>query len=337
MQPQAVTPCGAIVLSFLVAATCAAQGEVATAPLVLEAKISLGDFRGRIDHLAIDTVRQRLYVAELGDNSIGVIDLKANRLIRTIGGFSEPQGVGYEPSTDTVYVSNGGDGSVRLLHGPELQPAGRIELGSDADNIRIDTVHHRVVVGYGDGALAVIDAQTLRVVATIPLKAHPESFQLDTDGRRAYVNVPNAGGITVVDLPARRELASWGTDDFKSNYPMTLDSARQLLWVAFRQPPMLVAFDAKTGARIIALQSCGDADDLFLDGARELIYVSCGAGVIDVWGKRGAAYVQLTSIATVAGARTSLFAPEQDRLYLAVRGNASEPAALWVFRPSPQK
>src|SRR5256885_10463488 len=50
----------------------AAQGD----PLVLESKIPLGDVKGRIDHLAVDAARQRLYVAELGNDSVGVLDVK---------------------------------------------------------------------------------------------------------------------------------------------------------------------------------------------------------------------------------------------------------------------
>src|SRR6202048_208894 len=104
-------------------------------PLVLESKIPLGGVKGRIDHLAVDAARQRLYVAELGNNSVGVVDLKDGRLLRTLHGFREPQGIAYEPSSDTIYVANAGDGSVRLLHGEDLTPTGAIELGEGADNI----------------------------------------------------------------------------------------------------------------------------------------------------------------------------------------------------------
>src|SRR5437773_9846176 len=143
-------------------------------PLVLESKISLGEVKGRIDHLAVDAARQRLYIAELGNDSVAVVDVKAGKLLRTLHGFREPQGIGYEPSTDTVYVASAGDGSVRLLHGEDLTPAGIIGLGADADNIRIDAPSHRVLVGYGGGALAVIDPAHRQNIADIPLKAHPE-------------------------------------------------------------------------------------------------------------------------------------------------------------------
>src|SRR6202795_3195159 len=105
--------------------------------LQLEAKIVLGDVRGRIDHMAIDLKRQRLFVAELGNDSVGIVYLANRKLINRIPGLKEPQGVGYEPSTDMLYVANAGDGSVRLFEGSDYKTTGRIELGSDADNIQI--------------------------------------------------------------------------------------------------------------------------------------------------------------------------------------------------------
>jgi hypothetical protein len=46
-------------------------------------------------------------------------------------------------------------------------------------------------------------------------------------------------------------------------------------------------------------------------------------------------YRRLLRVPTVAGARTSLFVPELDRLFVAARARGSEPAAIWVFRPVP--
>jgi hypothetical protein len=55
-----------------------------TGPLQLETKIPLGDVRGRIDHMAVDLKRQRLFVAELGNDSVGIVDLANRKLIRSI-------------------------------------------------------------------------------------------------------------------------------------------------------------------------------------------------------------------------------------------------------------
>src|SRR5215813_2825575 len=158
------------------------QGE--TPALKLEAKIPLGNVSGRIDHMAVDLTQQRLFVAELGNNTVGIISLGGRNVIRTLNGLKEPQGVAYLPSTDTLYVANGGDGSVRLFSGSDYAAAGQIDLGDDADNIRIDAPANRIVVGYGSGGLAVIDAANSKKIADIPLSVHPEGFQLDPGSNR---------------------------------------------------------------------------------------------------------------------------------------------------------
>ena len=150
----------------LIALVCSSAANAAA--LELEAKIPLGDVHGRIDHLAIDVKRQRLYVAELGNDTVGVVDLKDRKTVRTLSGLKEPQGIGYVPSIDTVFVANAGDGSVRLFQGAELTPAGQIALGDDADNVRVDDAANRVFVGYGSGALAVIDITKRQKIADIP-------------------------------------------------------------------------------------------------------------------------------------------------------------------------
>ena len=106
--------------------------------LALERKINLGKVSGRIDHMAIDLARKRLFVSELGNNSVAVIDLQSERMIREIDGLHEPQGIGYSSETGVAAITSAGDGSVRLFKGDDLTPAGTIELGDDADNIWSD-------------------------------------------------------------------------------------------------------------------------------------------------------------------------------------------------------
>ncbi|WFU38403.1 YncE family protein [Bradyrhizobium sp. CB82] len=319
-----------IVLGGAVMSARAEEGS----PLQLEAKILLGHVRGRIDHMAVDLKRQRLFVAELGNDSLGVIDLAKRNLVRTISRLSEPQGVGYEPSTDTLFVANARDGSVKLFDGNDYEARGQIELGSDADNIRIDAAARRVIVGYGDGALAYLDAATRNKVQNTPLKAHPESFQLDPDTNRIFVNLPNARAVAVVDGKSAKQLASWPVDR-GGNYAMAIDRERNRLLVAFRSPPGLGVLELADGKAIGIVDTCGDVDDLFVDARRKRVYVSCGQGYVDVLEANGMAYQRISRIPTVAGARTSLFIPEIDRLLVAVRESFAGPAAIWMFRPVP--
>jgi DNA-binding beta-propeller fold protein YncE len=301
-------------------------------PLQLDIKIPLGNVKGRIDHLAVDTARQRLFVAELGNDSLGVIDLKERKLLRTIAGLKEPQGVGYVPSTDTVYVANAGDGSVRLFRGDDLAPGGRIDLGDDADNIRVDVGSNQVFVGYGGGAIAVIDPAQARKIADVPLKAHPESFQLSASTSQIFVNLPGARAISVIDRLAGQPRADWPTRNAGGNYPMALDDAAQHVIVAFRAPARLAVFAMKDGASIAERDTCGDSDDVFFDAKRKRVYVICGAGFIDIFDAADGAYQRIARLPTVSGARTGLFIPALDLLALAARASGNERAALWLYR-----
>jgi hypothetical protein len=321
----------ALVIGLITATS--AQAQTPPAPLVLEAKIPLGSISGRIDHLAVDLKRQRLFVAELGNNSLGVVDLVAGKVLRTLAGLSEPQGVGYEPTIDTVYVANAGDGSVRAFRGEDLAAAGRIDLGDDADNVRIDAARPRVIVGYGAGALAIIDPAAETKVGDIRLKAHPESFQIDGD--RVFVNVPDARLIEVADLRKGEVVGAWPTQPDHSNFPMAVDRDAHRLFVVFRSPARLAVMSTADGSVIGGHETGGDADDVFVDTKRHRVYVTCGAGIVDVFEDRGGNYQRIGQVPTASGARTSLFVPEMDRLFVAVREAGNEPAAIWVFRPSP--
>jgi DNA-binding beta-propeller fold protein YncE len=279
-------------------------------------------------------LRQRLLVAELGNDSLGVVDLAAGKVLRTIRGFREPQGVAYVPFADSVFVANAGDGSVHVLRGDDFTPIDRIDLGDDADNVRVDTARNRVLVGYGEGALAVIDPTTRTKVADIRLKAHPESFQIDETETRVFVNVPDSRDIEVVDLPAG-SIRSLPTQGAGSNFPMAIDAEAHRVLVVFRSPPTLMALSSQDGHVVSKVETCSDADDVFVDARRHHVYVSCGEGVVDVLEQDEAGYRRLARVPMVSGARTSLFVPELDRLFVAVRAKSNEPAAIWVFRPDP--
>jgi DNA-binding beta-propeller fold protein YncE len=305
-------------------------------PLVLESTIPLRNVGGRIDHMAIDRARQRLIVAALGNGTVEVVDLGTGKPLQRIGGLKDPQGVAYAEKADVLFVANAGDGSVRMFGAADLAPLGRIDLKKDADNIRINPRNRNVVVGYGDGGLAIIDPATRTVLDTIPLKGHPEGFQIEPQTGRAFVNIPDAQQIAVIDLDARRQIATWKVADASANFPMALNSTEGVLASVFRSPPRLVLLDTKTGTVTGNLAACGDADDVFFDARRARIYVSCGAGEIAVFQRDGGTYRALASVPTPSGARTSLFVPELDRLFLAVRaGLLSSDASLQIFRPTP--
>ncbi len=309
-----------------------AAGARPQPPLHLTGTIALPGVAGRIDHLAADVDHQRLFVAALGNNSIEVVDLRSLSRVRSVTGPHQPQGLAYLAGARLIVVAGGQDGSVEFRDAGDFHTVRTVALGDDADNVRYDAPTHRVFVGYGDGALAAISEDGTRL-ADAKLPGHPESFQLETSGPRIFVNVPSAGRIVVVSRDTMKVTASWPVAAAGANYPMALDEAGRRLFVGCRRPARLLICDTVSGKSIGSAATVGDADDLFYDGRRRRVYVSGGDGAIDVLRADGAALEAIARIPTAPGARTSLFVPEQDRLYVAVPARRGQAAELRVFEP----
>jgi YVTN family beta-propeller protein len=303
-------------------------------PLKLVQKIELPEVQGRIDHMSVDMKGQRLFVSALGNNTVEVIDLKAGKRTHTITGLEEPQGVLYVPANDRLFVANGKDGTVKIFDGTSLSLLKTLEYGDDADNLRYDFSRQRIYVGFGSGTLGEIDAEGQRV-AEIKLDTHPESFQLEKNSSRIYVNLPKSRKVAVVDREKHSVVTAWGTGMSLANYPMALDESDHRLFVVTRFPARILVFDTENGKVVQSLPAVGDCDDVFFDPAHKRIYASGGEGAISVFEKKDPDhYVEVSRIRTVKGARTSFYSSDLGRLYLAVRRQGSAPAMIQIFEAS---
>ncbi len=310
--------------------------SAAAQPLQLEKTIPLGNINGRIDHLTADLAGHRIFVAALGNNTVEVVDLAAGKVVHSIRGLHEPQGVFFSSEGNRLYVANGQDGHVRVFDGQSFEQTADYDFNSNADNIRFEPAIKEVFVGYGDGALGVINADLKSRVGDTMLDAHPESFQLEKQGPRIFVNVPGAGNVTVIDRRTRSVTAKWPVAGAQANFPMALDEANHRLFVGCRKPAKLIVLDTANGKEAASLDIAGDTDDLFYDAVTKRIYVSGGAGSITVVQQKDSdQYESIATIPTAPGARTSLFVPELKRLYVARPHRGKQDAALMVFAISP--
>lgn len=301
-------------------------------PLTLVRSIELPHVEGRIDHLAFDSATQRLYVAALGNNTVEVLDVKAGLHLRSLAGFREPQGIAVAADGRSVGVANGQGEGLQLLSADDYRPGTMVRLGGDADNVRYDAAARRLYVGYGGGALAVIDPAAGTLLGQVKLAGHPESFQLERDGSRVFVNIPNAEQIAVVDRASMTLRTTWPLTTARANYPMSLDEAHHRLFIGCRRPARALVLDTTSGKESASFEIVGDTDDLFYDGARQRVYVSGGDGFIDVVEDQGGnRFTRIGHVATAAGARTSLFVAEQGRLYLAVPHRGNQRAEVRVY------
>lgn len=314
------------------------QGQPAGALLRLVQTIPMPGVRGRLGGMAIDLQHGQLFVAASGNNTVEVLDLADGRRLKSVRGFGEPKGMAYLPAQDVLVVTSGWNGLMQFLRRSSLREIGRHRFSSDADVVRYEPALDRVFVGYGDGAIACFDAGRREWLMDFSLGTHPAGFEVETKGQRVFINVPDDPRGPLVKVLLRREGRPWAhLDDWrltygKGNYAMALDERRGRLFVACREPGMLLALDTESGKVVDYTPIGADAGGMFWDEAARQLYIACGAGTLDVVRQEDANHYKVVErVATGPGTRTCLFEPGTRRLYVAVPAREPQPAEVRVY------
>jgi DNA-binding beta-propeller fold protein YncE len=249
--------------------------------------------------------------------------------IHSITGLGSPQGILYTRDPDRLFVANDKGGILKIFEGKSFEPLGEVNFKDDADNVRYDDATKKVYVGFGSGGLAVVSAPNGKQIGSIKLSAHPEAFELEKNGRRIFVNVPNSRHVAVIDRDKGEVIARWQTDLAFGNFPMALDEANHRLFVGCRLPSKLVVLNTDSGNVVAKIDISSDPDEVFYDSKHHRIYTICGAGKINILNQIDPnPYAVSTKIDTTDGARTGLFVPERHVLFVAIPHRGSQDAEI---------
>src|SRR5213595_3492862 len=298
----------------------------------LKQTIALPGVEGRIDHFALDPSGERLFVCALGNNTVEVLDLRKGQRIHSITGLGSPQGIVYVPELNRIFVANDKGGIFKIYDAKSFQSVAEVDFKDDADNVRYDDASKKIYVGFGSGGIAIVNAPDGKQLGSIKLSAHPEAFELEKNGKRIFVNVPNSRHVAIIDREKGEVVATWKTDLAFGNFPMALDEANHRLFVGCRLPSKLVVLNTESGEVVAKFDISGDPDDLFYDSKRHRIYAICGAGKIDIIEQTDPnTYTTSTNVNTADGARTGLFVSERDILFVAVPHRGSQKAEVRAY------
>jgi len=253
-------------------------------PLVsLRTRIPLPGVYGRIDHYGWDSKRGTLIVSALGNDTVEIVN--SWKRVYTIAGLEHPQASVYVPGVDRIAVSSQ-SGKLRFYDGESYSLIKTLDFGAnaDTDNMRFDPLSKRLYVGYGAGArgaLAVVDPIAMERLQEFKVGSHPESFQLEKDGPRIFVNLPDQESIGVIDQKTGA-VTMWRIPGHTNVHALALDEANHRLFTTSLQPGRLTVVDTQSG-RVVATLSCVlGVDDIWFDAARKRIYAP-GSGAIDVF------------------------------------------------------
>lgn len=288
--------------------------------LSLRTRIPLPGVYGRIDHYGWDSKRANLIVSALGNDTVEIVN--SWRRVQTITGPEHPQAAVYVPGIDRVAVSSQ-SGKLRFYDAQTYTLVKTLDFGANAntDNMRYDPASKHLYIGYGSGArgaLAVVDPAAMERLQEFKVGSHPESFQLETEGSRIFVNLPDQEAIGVIDRNTGAVM-KWKIANYTNVHALALDEATHRLFAASLQPGRLIVVDTQSGQVVATLPCILGVDDIWFDSPRRRIYVP-GTGAIDVFQQVDPDhYTPLARIQVGAGAGSTSFhlkTRTQDSLFM---------------------
>ncbi|MGC8804026.1 MAG: YncE family protein, partial [Bacteroidales bacterium] len=139
-----------------------------------------------------------------------------------------------------------------------------------------------IYIGYGEGAIALIDANMLKYKLSIKLPVHPEAITIDNSSDKMYVSLTKNREIGVIDLKNNTLGKTLHLPDGAENYPLAFDKINKRLFVGCRKPAKLLVLDAENGKKLAAIDLDAEVNELFYDEVRKQIYVTCGDGYLHI-------------------------------------------------------
>jgi len=333
-----------VILVALLLVTAVNVNGQSKAPLKLLHTTPLAGFAGDMDHFAVDLKGHRLFLTAEVHKTVEVFDLNTGENIHSITGFGTPHEILFRPDSNTLIVADGGsDSSVRLVDGKTYQIIDSIKLPPGVDSAEYNPVTREYYVeNRGPDAsadthmISIIDAKSFKHTGDFTLPGRrSEAMAIDRAGKKMYVNLTDEVGV--VDLPTRKLTARWPVPDAHVQNAMALDEPNHRLFIATRNPAKLFIFNTDTGKVIASLPCVGVNDDMTFDTRRKRIYVT-GDGATSVFAQRDADhYEHIVDVPTGFRAKTSLYVPELNRLYIAVSGGNKPDAqvALQIYQVQP--
>jgi DNA-binding beta-propeller fold protein YncE len=329
------------------AGTAAESAEIvipAACGLKLIARIPMPQMSGTWDHLSADAATARLFLSAQEDHAVDVIDLRTNQPVHRIHGFfNRPQGEYYVPGLNKLVITNGRDGTCKLLNGETYALLDSIQLSMGADMIDYDPATKLLYVESGGtdskrgpGTLTLIDAVADHAVGSIVTGLRAAAMAMERSGPRLYVAIPGANAVDVVDRSTRAIVGHLAVGGRPAS--MALDEAGHRLFVATRTfagdpaPARLMVLDADTGKHLAELESTDATENMFFDAAHHRIYTSSLEGAIEVYRQLDPDhYVVAGRIAASPHAGTSQFIPELNRFCVALAPHGQQVSQVWIF------
>ena len=286
------------------------------------------------DYLAVDDVAQHLFVSH--GTMVNVIDLKSDKTIATIPDTKGVHGIAVANDLNKAFISNGKDNSITIVNLKTFELLEKVKIaGVKPDAILYDQFSRKVFVYNAESNDAtVLDANTNKVVKTIPLGGKPEFSVTNTKGL-IYVNIEDKNEIKTINASTLKVTNTWSIAPGDEPSGLAIDLVTNRLFSVCSNNLMIIV-NAANGRILKTLPIGAGCDGVAFDPKKNLIFSSNGEGTITVVKESNAnTFSVLETVKTQKGARTIALNKTTNQLYLSTADFGTKPEPT-VENPKPR-
>ena len=302
-------------LAVLFIAACTAFMAIAQQTFKVEKFDIKGD--GGTDYVTAEAGTGRVFVSRA--THVMVVDGPTGKVLGDIPDTPGVHGVGIAAKAGHGFTTNSGDANVMMFDLKTLAPIKKIPIMQNGlDGITYDEPDDKIILTNHSrpGTLTAIDPVSGNVVATVELEdTAPEGAGADGKGH-IFVNNEGKGTIQVVDVKTWKATASWPLAPCAGPTGIAYDKSTNRIFAGCNGTSVVV--DATTGKVVASIPNGTRVDALGWDAAKKLIFIpNGGEGNVTIARQDSAdKYTVISTVATVAGAKTITVDPVTHNAYL---------------------
>jgi DNA-binding beta-propeller fold protein YncE len=281
--------------------------------------------REYFDYITFDPDSRRLYLSH--GSEVLVVNADTGKEEGKISGLKQSHGVAVVPEAGRGFISDGAQGKAIIFDLKTLKVVGEAKAAPDADCIIYDPASKHVFTFNGDSKNATaIDPSTGNVVGTVDLGSGPEFAVADGQGT-IYNNLEEKSEVAAIDSRTLKVKAHWPIAPAGAPAPIAMDRDHRRLFVAGREPAMLVVMNADDGKVIQSFPLSGGADADVYDPSTGLIFVSTREGWVHIFHEDSPDhYSEAGKVKTELGAKTMAYDSKTKRIFVDTAEFAKPPA-----------
>jgi YVTN family beta-propeller protein len=224
------------------------------------------------------------YVANLGSDTLSVVDTATQSVVTSIPVGDDPDGVAVTPDGTQVYVANFLSDNVSVIDAGTNRVTKTIDVGSGPVGVAVRPDGALAyVTNRGSNTVSVINVATNALVTTIAVGAGPNAVAITPNGALAYVTnsfTKAPGTVSVIDLQTNAVTVT--VEVYRNPNRLAITPDGRLVYVANFRSWNVAVIDAATNTVTATVPLFGRPSGVVVNPNGASVYVATLGGTIEV-------------------------------------------------------